>query len=78
MSLSQSGHRCSLELAGFSQNRQRRRVRVGLEVLPGNDQKPTQKTQPKKGKPVEIPVPKRSDFDKLLERAEKRPAKPKR
>ena len=28
-----------------------------------------QKTQPKKGKPVEIPVPKRSDFDKLLKKA---------
>jgi hypothetical protein len=46
---------------------------------------PTQPTQPKgidpkTGKPyepVEIPVPKRSDFDRLLERAEK-PAKPKR
>jgi len=33
--------------------------------------KQTQKTQPKKGKPVEIPVPKRSAFDKLLKRAEK-------
>jgi len=32
---------------------------------------PTQKTKPKKGKPVEIPVPKRSEFDKLLKRAEK-------
>lgn len=48
-------------------------------------EEPMQKTQPKgtdpkTGKPyepVEIPVPKRSDFDKLLERAEKRPAKPK-
>jgi len=36
---------------------------------------PTQRTRPKKGKPVEIPVPTRSDFDKLLDRAEKRPAK---
>jgi hypothetical protein len=33
---------------------------------------PTQRTRPKKGKPIEIPVPKRGDFDKLLERAEKR------
>ena len=33
--------------------------------------KPTQKTQPKKGKPVEIPVPKRSEFDRLLAKAEK-------
>jgi hypothetical protein len=33
--------------------------------------KPTQKTQPKKGKPVEIPVPKRSDFDNLLKRAQR-------
>jgi hypothetical protein len=32
---------------------------------------PTQKTQPKgKGaKPIEIPVPKRSDFDKVLKKA---------
>ncbi len=35
------------------------------------DPKPTQKTQPKKGKPVEIPVPKRSEFDRLLAKAEK-------
>jgi hypothetical protein len=28
-----------------------------------------QKTRPKKGKPIEIPVPKREDFDKLLDRA---------
>jgi hypothetical protein len=34
---------------------------------------PTQKTKPKKGRPVEIPVPKRSDFDRLLKRAEKPP-----
>lgn len=32
---------------------------------------PTQRTTPKKGKPVEIPVPKRSTFDKLLERAQR-------
>jgi len=36
---------------------------------------PTQKTQPKKGKPVEIPVPKRSAFDRLLKKAEKPPKK---
>ena len=43
------------------------------------DREPTQSTQPKginpeTGKPyepVEIPVPKRSDFDQLLKRAEK-------
>jgi len=34
---------------------------------------PTQKTKPKKGKPVEIPVPKRSEFDRLLEKAAKPP-----
>jgi len=33
--------------------------------------KSKQKTQPKKGKPVEIPVPKRGDFDRLLAKAEK-------
>jgi hypothetical protein len=32
---------------------------------------PTQRTQPKKGEPIEIPVPKRSDFDKLVKRAAK-------
>jgi hypothetical protein len=39
--------------------------------------KPTQKTRPKKGKPIEIPIPKRSAFEKLLRRAEK-PPEPKR
>lgn len=28
-----------------------------------------QKTQPKKGDPVEIPIPKRSTIDKLLKKA---------
>jgi hypothetical protein len=28
-----------------------------------------QKTRPKKGKPVEIPVPKRSEFDRLMDKA---------
>jgi hypothetical protein len=36
---------------------------------------PKQKTQPKKGKPIEIPVPKRSEFDKLIKKATNRPAK---
>jgi hypothetical protein len=27
-----------------------------------DERQPTQQTQPKKGKPVEIPVPKREDF----------------
>lgn len=40
---------------------------------------PKQKTQPKMGKPVEIPVPKRSDFDASMEKVappagRKRPA----
>jgi hypothetical protein len=33
----------------------------------------TQKTRPKEGKPIEIPVPKRKDFDRLLKRATKKP-----
>jgi len=37
---------------------------------------PTQQTQPKKGKPIEIPVPKRGEFDRLLAKAEKPPKKP--
>ncbi len=40
-----------------------------------NKPKATQQTKPKKGKPVEIPVPKRSEFDLLLAKAEK-PKKP--
>ena len=36
--------------------------------------KPTQKTSPKKGKPVEIPVPKRGDVFRDLKKAAK-PAK---
>ena len=31
-----------------------------------------QKTRPKKGKPVEIPVPKRSEFDALIKKAARR------
>lgn len=30
---------------------------------------PKQKTKPKKGKPIEIPVPKREDFDRLVKKA---------
>jgi hypothetical protein len=33
----------------------------------------TQRTQPKKGKPIDIPIPKRGDFDRFLKRAEKPP-----
>ena len=40
------------------------------------DKRKVQQTQPKKGKPVEIPVPKRSEFDRLLAKAEKPGAKP--
>jgi len=29
----------------------------------------TQKSRPKEGKPIEIPVPKRKDFERVLERA---------
>jgi hypothetical protein len=32
---------------------------------------PTQLTQPKKGEPIEIPVPKEDDFEKLVRRAVK-------
>lgn len=38
--------------------------------MPMADQEPrTQRTEPAKGEPVEIPVPKRSTIDKLLKRA---------
>jgi hypothetical protein len=38
-----------------------------------DDRKPTQKTRPKKGKPIEIPVPKRREIDELLKKAAKDP-----
>lgn len=37
--------------------------------MSGRKSQKTQKTRPKKGKPVEIPVPKRSEFDALLKKA---------
>jgi hypothetical protein len=33
------------------------------------EREPTQLSQPKKGKPIEIPVPKRDDFEQLVTRA---------
>jgi hypothetical protein len=36
-----------------------------------DERKPTQKTMPKKGKPIDIPVPKRKEIDALLKRAAK-------
>lgn len=42
---------------------------------PLNSKPKTQKTKPKQGKPIEIPVPKRSAFDKLLGRAATNPPK---
>ncbi len=37
--------------------------------MEGNKNMPKQRTQPKKGEPVEIPVPKTSTIDKLLKKA---------
>lgn len=34
-----------------------------------HEHEPTQLTQPKKGDPIEIPVPKEDDFEKLVRRA---------
>jgi hypothetical protein len=41
--------------------------------MPKANKELRQKTRPKQGKPIEIPVPKRKDFDRLLERATKKP-----
>lgn len=41
--------------------------RLDWELAMG--EKKTQKTRPKKGKPVEIPVPKRKDFERALKAA---------
>ena len=41
------------------------------------DQKPrAQRTQPKKGKPIEIPVPSKAQIDAVLDRAAKPERKP--
>jgi hypothetical protein len=37
------------------------------------DEKPTQQTQPKKGEPITIPVPKRGDVMAFLEKTAKLP-----
>ncbi|HEY2536829.1 MAG TPA: hypothetical protein VGI24_07600 [Solirubrobacteraceae bacterium] len=34
-------------------------------------QEPTQLTQPKQGKPIEIPIPRRDDFERLVTKAAK-------
>lgn len=39
------------------------------------ESRPVQQTQPKQGEPIEIPVPKREDFDRLVRRAAE-PRKP--
>jgi hypothetical protein len=36
-----------------------------------HEAEPTQKTQPAKGKPIDIPVPKREDIERLLTKAAK-------
>lgn len=36
-----------------------------------DSKRPTQQTRPKKGKPIEIPVPKRSEVERLLAKAAK-------
>jgi hypothetical protein len=77
------GQTCSLLSFRSVRSQKTHGWRVGCPVVPPNEREPTQPTQPKgidptTGKPyepVEIPVPKRSTFDKLLGRAEKRPAK---
>jgi hypothetical protein len=43
--------------------------------MPKDGRERTQKTRPKKGKPIEIPVPKREDFERLLKKAAKGSAK---
>lgn len=50
-----------------------------LVGMPEPTQPPTEKTQltqPKEGEPIEIPVPKEDDFEKLVRRAVKGAAEP--
>lgn len=49
------------------------RALVSLLMAEHDDSEPTQKTRPKKGKPVEIPVPKKGDVMSFLEKAAKTP-----
>lgn len=42
------------------------------------EEQPTQKTQPKKGEPVEIPVPTRGEFEAFVRKVAGRPAGRKR
>lgn len=59
---SQSGRTCSLVVGDPPQNKQVRPV--ALEAMSKDE--PKQKTRPKKGEPVEIPVPKKRDVMRSL------------
>jgi hypothetical protein len=63
----QSDQRCSL-VTGFLPQKTHLRP-VGSEVVAAKKPQPTQRTQPKKGEPVEIPVPTRQSFIRNLNRA---------
>jgi hypothetical protein len=41
--------------------------------MPNNEPQPTQQTKPKKGRPIEIPVPKKGDVMDFLEKAARTP-----
>jgi hypothetical protein len=40
-----------------------------------SDRRKTQRTRPAKGKPIDIPVPKRGDFEKLVDKAARPPTR---
>jgi hypothetical protein len=42
--------------------------------MPDKDSEPTQQTRPKKGEPIEIPVPKKGDVLDFLEKVAHTPA----
>jgi hypothetical protein len=65
------GHACSLVTGVPPQKMQDRPL--AFFPVSDTDREPTQKTQPKKGKPVEIPVPKKADVMSFLEKAAKTP-----
>jgi hypothetical protein len=46
---------------------------LSLQMNDKQEREPTQQTQPKKGKPIEIPVPKRGDVMDFLEKTAKLP-----
>ena len=53
------GQTCSFEIFRSVAWQKTHALRVGLSAMPSNEPESTQETRPKKGDPVEIPIPTR-------------------